>query len=208
MSTYIIRAKSHGYDYEDEFLDGRISIGWPCKKDLTSSDRGEIKSALQQAYGRDEITETAVSMVEEFMGAPESSIILNPSISNRSLIHIFRTTGTCQYDVSRDNDEYGNPHAIQATHLRTVARSDLPERIIRSLSGARKTVSNISRHSEVIEAFLDSPYTENVEKEERKKKNTAYKADAFLVLYNLLDSESEDIRLKAAIGLLNIDDDF
>ena len=205
MNTYIIRAKSHGYDYEDEFLNGRVSIGWPCQQDLTNSDREEIREALHQKYGSDQIKETAVSMVQEFMSVPTGSIILNPSISNRALIHILKAAEPCQYDPSRDNDEYGNPHYVKSEFLRTVAREDLPDRVIKSLSGARKTVSNISQHSEVMNQFLATPHANNPDAKQVQRRIPEYKQEAFLVLYNLLDSEKEEVRLQASIALLNLD---
>jgi len=199
MNAYILRAKPHGIDQEEEFLSGQISVGWPCGKSLENCDRGVIASTLAKSYNT--LSEISISMVDLFVHMPEGSIVLSPSINNKSLIHIFKTTSGYQYDSSKDNAACGNPHFIEAEHLKTVSRNTLPSPVFKSLSGARKTLSRISQHYGILDNYISSGF--NVTK--KIVNNTDGPIDATTVLYDLLSSEDEHIRLQAAIAVLNLE---
>lgn len=200
MSAYILRAKPHGKDRENDFLAGQISIGWPCGQSFLGKNRDELAKILSTAYP--EVSETSISMVDLFVKMPSGSIILTPSIQDKSLIHIFKTLSTCKYSPSADNDEVGNPHFIEAEYLKTVPRINLPEAVVSSLSGARKTLSRISQHFERLDDFIDANF--NVEAELPSELHSN-KAEALQVLYELLNSQDENIRLQAAIAIIKLE---
>ncbi len=193
MNAYILRCKPHSKNREQEFLEGRISIGWPCGKSLSNKSREEIARAYEG------LTETSVSMISLFVNMPVNSIVLTPSILDKSLVHIFKTVSAYQYDVDADNDDVGNPHYVSVELLKTVARNDLPPPVIRSLSGARKTLSQISKHYDILDEFICAGF--EIEPTEHLL-NTGNKVEALNVLYELLTSENEEIRLNAAMGIL------
>ena len=197
MNSYILRAKPHGKNQENQFLGGRISVGWPCGESLEGKNREEIYSILSDRYS--DITETSVSMVYLFVKMPIGSIVLTPSIQDRSLIHIFTTESSYKYDEDSDSSEIGNPHFIEAKYLKTVPRDNLPKPVIRSLSGARKTLSRISQHYELMDDFISSNFDPEAEIISTTSEN---RSEAVAVLYELLGSESESIRLNAAIAIL------
>ncbi|EGR2498666.1 hypothetical protein DYC00_18465, partial [Vibrio cholerae] len=198
MNAYILRCKPHGFNREQEFLDGRISIGWPCGTSLANKSREEVANDLAKRYP--DLSEISVSMVNLFVDIPTNSIVLTPSIKNKALIHIFKTTSTYQYDAAADNNDVGNPHYVMAKYLKTVARADLPSAVVRSLSGARKTLSQISQHYDLLDDYIASDFEAEVESEVSISGN---KAEALNVLYELLASNNENIRLNAAIAILN-----
>jgi hypothetical protein len=197
MNAYILRAKPHGKDQENEFLDGRLSIGWPCDVSFEGMNREELSSILTKK--RQDITETSVSMVDLFVKMPIDSIVLTPSLQNRSLIHIFRTVSIYKYDQLADGNEKGNPHFVDAIFLKTVARDSLPKAVLRSLSGARKTLSRISQHFDLLDDFVSSGFDANLDVLPLTIDN---RAEAMNVLSELLNSETESIRLQAAIAIV------
>ena len=197
MNAYILRAKPHGKNQESEFLDGRLSVGWPCGVNFEEKTREELSSILIGKYP--EITETSVSMVDLFVKMPITSIVLTPSLQDRSLIHIFRTTSIYKYDHPADLDEKGNPHFVEAEFLKTVARDSLPKAVLRSLSGARKTLSRISQHYDILDDFVSSGFDADLDVLPSSEGN---RAEAMNVLYELLSSDDDSIRLQAAIAIV------
>ena len=138
-------------------------------------------------------------MVDLFVNMPVGSIVLTPSIKDKAQVHIFKTSSAYQYDKSADNDERGNPHFINVTHVKTVSRANLPPAVIRSLSGARKTLSRISQYFDLLDEYISSDFdAESVVTYAVSEGKT----EAFNVLYELLNSEDENVRLKAAIAIL------
>jgi len=192
MNLYILRSKPHYNNREEEFLNGKISIGWPCNHNLNLKKRAELENILKKRYT--DISQIQISQVEQFINIPSNSIVITPSLKDKSQVHIFKTIGSYQYDSTKDNDEIGNPHFIEAKLIKTIKKSELPEDIKKSLSGARKTVSNISKHSEVIKLFL---------KEKDNNSNNIQREKGLKVLEELLNSNNEEIRLKASIELLH-----
>jgi len=197
MNAYILRSKPNGINRESEFLGGRVSIGWPCGESLSGKDRDDISIILTKRYS--DISEISVSMVKLFVQMPVGSIVLTPSLQDKSLIHILRTNSTYKYDhLSEAN---GNPHFIQAEYLKTVPRSKLPKAVIRSLSGARKTFSRISQHFDLLDEFIGSGFEADIE---IPPALIGSKAEAINVLYDLLSSENEKIRLQAAVAIMEL----
>jgi len=195
MNIYILRAKPHNRNRENEFLNGKISIGWPCSQNLDGKKRNELETILKEKYSA--ISTINISQVEQFINIPQDSIVITPSIKNKSLIHLFKTRSTYKYNPINDNNEIGNPHFIDVELIKTIERLELPENIRRSLSGARKTVSNISKHSKIMEAFLNNENPISSELTNQRKE------EVLNVLEELLKSDNEEIRLKASIELLN-----
>ncbi|ADJ27974.1 hypothetical protein [Nitrosococcus watsonii] len=197
MNAYILRAKPHGKNRENEFLNGRISIGWPCEASFEGKEREDISTILRSAYP--DITAISISMVDLFVNMPVGSIILTPSLQDKSLIHLFRTSSPYQYNRSTDTDEEGNPHYVEVEHLKTEPRHNLPKAVLRSLSGARKTLSRISQHYDLLDDFINIGFEAGVE---ANSKSPSSRTEAINVLHELLSSNSESIRLQAAVAII------
>ena len=143
-------------------------------------------------------------MVDLFVRMPIGSIILTPSIQDRALVHIFKTTSTYQYDASADSDDEGNPHFIEARHLKTIARKDLPEKVLQSLSGARKTLSQISQHYDLLEKFIENDFQRVLLT--RTPPKIDMRLEAIDTLYSLLlNSGDENVRLGAARAIIEFE---
>ncbi len=195
MNLYILRAKPHNINREKQFLDGDISIGWHCGQNLLNKSRKELEDILEHNYPN--ISAINISQVEQFIKIPKGSIVLTPSISKKGFLHVFKTITLYTYRKENDIDGIGNPHMIRVEFLKTIEKTSLDKAIQKSLSGARKTVSNISQHSEKMDVFLKSKNsTPTISSNEGKKK-------ALEVLEKLLDSDDEEIRLRASITLLD-----
>ncbi|WP_041278210.1 hypothetical protein [Desulfotalea psychrophila] len=197
MKAIILRAKPDGINREAQFLEGCISIGWPCGKDLTGENRSEIERALLGRYP--DISAISVSMVDIFVHMPEGALVLTPSIRDKKLVHIFKTKTTCRYNLVKEISPEGNPHFILVKHLKTVSRKDLPMPVRKSLSGARKTLSSISQHHMLIEDFINNDFRRPEDEDSQVK---GIRDEAIKVLCDLLASEDEHVRLQAAIALL------
>ena len=201
-NAYILRSgtREEDKDWEDEFLGGRISIGWPCGESFAGKNRKEISVILANKYS--DISGIKVSMVELFVRMPIGSIVLTPSLQDKSLIHLLRTTSTYKYDGSAETDK-GNPHFVEAEYLKTVPRSSLPKEVVRSLSGARKTLSRISQYFDILDDFIDAGFRVETE---TLLDLTSNRAEAVGVLYDLLSSDNESIRLEAAIAIIGLEE--
>lgn len=203
MSSYIMRSKPHGKNRETKFLEGYISIGWPCGESLEGKNKEGINSTISAKYP--DIKPTSLSMIHHFVQMPIGSIVLTPSIKDKSLIHCFKTISTYKYDKNSDTGEIGNPHYIEVEYLKTVRRTDLPEAIINSLSGAQKTLSNISKHNDILNDFINNSSEKVLDilnEAERKKR---VHNQLINMLYELTDSENENVRLGAIVAILEHD---
>ncbi|MCP4750681.1 MAG: hypothetical protein GY866_07305 [Proteobacteria bacterium] len=199
--VYVVRAKPHGFDREDMFLDGVASIGWPTDVSLEGKSCDEIKDILTEP-GYEPKT-IHVTQVHGFVHLPEGSIILTPSYRNRD-IHIFETVSSYEYVAAwADWKDPGNPHTIRVKLLKTVSRSEFTEKVQSALLAAKKAVTNFTQHHDVIEGVITGRKT-TVGTAEDKVSHDDGEREARQALRDLLKSDSDEIRLKAALALLGI----
>lgn len=197
MSAFILRSKPSGYDRETQFKNGKISIGWARGCSFEGLTRNKLSEVLS-----DKTSATTLSMVQLFVHMPVGSIVLTPSLENSNLIHILITKSTYKYDASSDNKEIGNPHYIEANFLKTIPKKSLPNEVLHSLSGARKTLSRISQYYDVLTSFINRGFDVEDEKIHSSSNCDEMKSEAMKVVFELLSSQNEEIRLKAAALLL------
>lgn len=198
-NLYLVRCKPHGIDREQEFIGGRISIGWPCEESLEGMNRDEISDTLADKY---DMSGISVSMVDQFVKMKEGSIVLAPSLEKDD-IHVLRTTSSYIHEIDKVED--GNPHCINGEYLCSVQRCDMPNSMGKSLRGARKTVSRLFRHNRTFHSFLEKGCQECAAEEHEDLENMAVDREAALtVLKELLASKDDNIRLQAAIALVNL----
>ena len=197
MSAFILRSKPSGYDRETQFKNGKISIGWARGCSFEGLTRNKLSEVLS-----DKTSATTLSMVQLFVHMPVGSIVLTPSLENSNLIHILITKSTYKCDASSDNKEIGNPHYIEANFLKTIPKKSLPNEVLHSLSGARKTLSRISQYYDVLTSFINRGFDVEDEKIHSSSNCDEMKSEAMKVVFELLSSQNEEIRLKAAALLL------
>jgi predicted Mrr-cat superfamily restriction endonuclease len=198
LQVIVVRTKPHGIDREGEFLGeegpARVSIGWATKISFEGKSRAEIKALLAEEGWQSHAL--AVTEICNFVEIPEGSIILTPSSRNRK-VHVFQTISKYEYISSWYAK--GNPHTIRVELITTVDRDLFPPKIRSSLLAAKKAVTNFTKYkNEILHVldkirYKDSP--ENLSYEE-------YRVEAKNVLLELLNSKNEDIRLRAALALI------
>ncbi|WP_157372543.1 hypothetical protein [Photobacterium marinum] len=194
---YHVRSKPHNINREAEFVSGRVSIGWPCGRDLRGLSRKELEDILNEQY-KHHMNAHNVSQVEQFLHIKSGSIILTPSEADKKEMHIFRTLGNVEYNSERDNNTDGDPHGVAVELLITVKKSLLPTGVQSSLKGAKKTVSNFSKHASAMKQFL-----EKAESLEKPTVTTQFEVQekAKEILIDALNSDIESIRVTAAAAL-------
>lgn len=197
MDLYLLRALPHRLNRETQFLNGRISIGWPCGINFTGASRENISTAL--SANKDNISSIQISIVEMFLHMTIGSIVLTPSLS-KNLVHIFETKSLYKYDQSKDNNIEGNPHYIDVKLIASVPREELPGPLQKSLSGAKKLLSNACKHEK---SFSDYMGLRLKTGREVPQVSDQRRMEAINILYGLLHSKDEKICLDAAIALIN-----
>ena len=86
--------------------------------------------------------------------------------------------------------------------MKTIPKKSLPNDILHSLSGARKTLSRISQYYDVLTSFINRGFDVEDEKIHSSSNCDEMKSEAMKVVFELLSSQNEEIRLKAAALLL------
>ncbi|CAN2041354.1 conserved hypothetical protein [Candidatus Magnetomoraceae bacterium gMMP-15] len=207
---YFIRCKPHGIPREDQFRQGFISIGWPTGLSFEGKNWEEIAETIKNTRG-EKPKSLEVTQCYNFVNIPIGSIILTPSVEDTEKIYVFKTLTSYEYDPDREND--GNPHTIRSALFKTVNRNTFTDQVQRSMRAARRTVTNFSKYADEIlktvgSAILDYeidelPLPPPIDKPVKKKE---YKEDeksvAKAALRELLNSDNEEIKLKAALALL------
>lgn len=196
----VVRSKPHGFDREKEFLNGVISIGWPVGLSFAGASREEIASMLE-AHGK--YTELEVSQIFNFVHLPPGSIILTPSTSTRE-VHVFAETKAYSYRPEMDidpgqNQKWGNPHVIEAKHVRSVSREIFPENVQRALKAARKTVTRFTKYADDIREALARAAQGQATAPPLPE--AELKREIVDALRGLLRSPNEDTKLRAALAL-------
>lgn len=194
----VVRAKPDQIDREDQFVAGDASIGWPRIGDLASADRTEIETALKKHYPEQALS-IRVSQIYKFVKLPVGSIMLTPSYQTRE-IHVFRTTSTYRYRPEWEKE--GNPHTIAVEHVRTVPRSAFPDQVQRALLAAKKTVTNFSKYEQLICPIVSRSWVPQ-DQSDHDSSTPDEIAEAIQTLRELLKSEDDQVRLHAAVALVN-----
>jgi len=212
--AYLIRSKPDGRDREADFLNGDITIGWPHGKSLGGKKKDEINYQMNKKWS--DISSLDVTQCYNFANIPKGSIVLTPSLKNPAKIHIFKTISTYRYNP--EHESAGNPHHIFAAHINTVSRSEFSEMFKRSMKAARRTVTVMSKYiddilkavgNDVIDYEPDDEELLKIKKADEVKTGklqesnlTDDKAAAKAALHELLKSDNEEIKLKAALALM------
>lgn len=195
----VVRAKPHGIDREGEFLGehgpARVSIGWPTKVSVAGKSREEIKTLLEEAGWQSHAL--VLTEISSFVAIPEGSIVLTPSSRNRN-VHVFRTISKYEYIPSWCDK--GNPHTICVDHIATVDRDLFPRRVREALLAAKKAVTNFTKYRDEILDIMEKAQNKYSQKDLSYE---THRIEAKGVLRELLKSENEEVRLKAALALID-----
>jgi predicted Mrr-cat superfamily restriction endonuclease len=199
----IVRARPHGINREEQFLhDGVVSIGYPDLGNLQKNSdelrsREEILELIKGEYS-DHSSSLAATQVYAFITLPIGSVILTPSIQTRNL-HLFETISKYLFVEKFATEEIGNPHQIHVKHLKTVSRTVFPLEFQGVLNAAKKAVTKLSGQNQ--EMVLTVAYSDSSPQLRTLPDDVVAKIEKTLL--GLLESDSREIRVQAAIKLLD-----
>jgi predicted Mrr-cat superfamily restriction endonuclease len=195
----IVRAKPHGTEREQEFLEGTVSIGYPDVANVAGLSREAIQREVEIAYPDEKNRPTrAAVQIFNFSDLKIGDFVITPSLSTYA-VHFFEVQQG--YKFCPEFEEAGNPHRCKVRFLKTVVRNMLPRSLQDSLNAGRKAVTDITNQLPLIRRVLD---LDTVVLEEALKEISNAKSKLERTLEALLDSSSEEIRLKAAIALVEL----
>ncbi len=158
-AVFVVRAKPHGVDREDQFLSGIASLGFPGIGQLQNLGKAEILNRLRTPFEGDSL---AATQIANFVALQPGAILLSPSYRTRA-IHVFSVIGNYRYVAEWDNDETGNPHTLAVKLLATLERDVFSEAIQSALLSARKPVTNFKKYSDEISHLIQQRIEQNVQ---------------------------------------------
>ncbi|QTA80887.1 Uncharacterized protein dnl_32020 [Desulfonema limicola] len=214
IAVYFLRSKPSGRDREEEFLKGELSIGWAYGESFKNKDKEEIAVTMKKVWP--DAGSLDFTQCYNFATIPIGSIVLTPSLKDPSNINVFKTIS--EYMYKPEFEDAGNPHQIKAILVKTVKRNSFSEPFKRSMQAARRTITIMSKYiddilktvgHDVIDYEID-PYvpieTENTRNKSGKTEDLNlynYKLSAKAALHELLKSDNDEIKLKAALALMS-----
>jgi predicted Mrr-cat superfamily restriction endonuclease len=192
-----MKTKPHGVERGAEFLrENYICIGWPGIGDLTHATKDIIRERLAEVYKYEgQQLSTYLGFVNTFVRTmQEGDYVL---ISENEYVHL-GIIGPYKYVEEFDNDIDGKCHQRKVNWLVTVQKSDLNAEV-QELLRNRGTVTQF-KHP-IAKAELDRLLNKNVPPKVSIPNEKISKA--LEIVYKAMESENEELRLKAAAILLN-----
>lgn len=185
---WLLRPLPHGTDHLEDFLkDEFIAVGYPVGEDLSDFSFNDMRVILRQHNMEEGIGNLHAIVRSMKIG----DIVVVPS-PNKKDIYFAKVKSNYIYDepVDKNEEGLGYPHQRRVEWLlnkQSILRSELPDELRGSLRypGA---VADLTKHAQLIEQLINGTITEV----------TALKTDAIDVIKELLNSEDDLIRLKAA----------
>ena len=193
--VWLLRPLPHGTDHLDSFLQNDfIAVGYPVGHSFDDCSYNDIRKLLAQKKWEDGIGNVNIFVKDMSKG----DIVVVPS-TNKKDIYFGEITSDYLYDQSVDVDEKGSgyPHQRKVKWLfekSPLLRSDLPNELRSSLRypGA---AADLTKHADNINQLINGSIFPDSDSIESK---------AIAVVEDLLESENEEIRLKAAQIILSL----
>lgn len=193
--VWLLRPLPHGTDHLDLFLQNDfIAVGYPVGHSFDDCSYNDIRNLLAQKEWGDGIGNVNIFVKDMSKG----DIVVVPS-TNKKDIYFGEITSDYLYDQSVDVDETGSgyPHQRKVKWLfekSPLLRSDLPNELRSSLRypGA---AADLTKHADNINQLINGSIFPDSDSIESK---------AIAVVEDLLESENEEIRLKAAQIILSL----
>ena len=185
---WLLRPLPHGTDHLEDFLKNDfIAVGYPVGKNLSDFSFNDMRTILS----KNDMEEGIGNLHSLVKGMNIGDVIVVPS-TNKKDIYFAEVESDYIYDetVDKNVEGLGYPHQREVKWLlnkKSILRSDLPNELRGSLRypGA---VADLTKHAQLIEQLINGTITEV----------TALETDAIDVIKELLNSEDDSIRLKAA----------
>lgn len=196
MNIFQIKTQPHGIERKELFLfEGFVCIGYPNIGDLSNVDRDEIRERLRKEYGWEKSKlGNHLGVVNAFVNTMKAKDIV--LIVDNNWVHIGELG---EYKYEAQYEEEGMCHRRYVKWIDKVEKHLLNEHV-KELLRNRSIVTKFKHPYDVaeLERVLNRriPLTVNIKIDE----SVANKA--IETLKNALDSDNEEIRVRAAMGIL------
>ncbi|OEH91582.1 restriction endonuclease [Bacillus solimangrovi] len=190
QNVWLVRPLPHGTNHMQDFLKKDIiAVGYPVGKELSKYTYNELRAILKKYNWEEGIGN--VNILVHLM--VKDDIVLVPD-DNKKDVYFGKIVSDYMYDSSLDVDQagLGFPHQRKIEwffNKKPLLRSELPESIKGSLRYPG-TVADITKHNLIIHEILHHESLPEVQ--------TDLRDEAKQVLLELLHSNNEETRLKAA----------
>lgn len=197
MNIFQIKTQPHGIERKEFFLnEGFVSIGYPNIGDLTNVDKDDIRERLHQEYGWESSQlGNHLGVVNAFVHTMEEGDIV--LIVDNEWVHIGEL-GKYKYEEQYESE--GMCHRRYVKWIDKVEKYKLNEHV-KELLRNRSIVTKFKHPYDV--ADLESVLNRNVSLTANINIDEDIANKAIETLKNALNSEDEEIRVRAAIGILN-----
>ncbi|MEK4566399.1 hypothetical protein MKX54_17150 [Alkalihalobacillus sp. FSL R5-0424] len=191
--AWLLRPLPHGNEAMQDFLDRDfVAVGYPLGLDLSDKTDEELKKLLEPKGWGEGFNNLKIVVKSMKSG----DLVIVPDTNKKDVY--FGTIESDYVYISRldeDKDGSGYPHQRKVKWLFDKApfpRLNLPEEIKSSLRYPGG-VADISKHYEALSKLVAGDTNTKSSLDEK----------ALSILEELLDHENDEIRLNAAIGILN-----
>lgn len=193
-NVWLLRPLPHGNDCLNEFLEENfIAVGYPAGKNFSNLPYSELRNILKANDW-----EEGIGNVNTLVNAMQiHDLVIVPS-TNKKDVYIGEITSDYIYaqDLDEDREGTGYPHQRKVSwffNKQALLRSDLPDELRSSLRypGA---VADLTKHYLLVEQLINGEIIND---------NSDLHHQAWEVIEDLLESEDENIRLHAAMFILN-----
>lgn len=188
---FLVRPLPHGSNHMQDFLqDNIVAVGYPTGTDFTGMEIDEIKDVLE-----DYNYESGIGHLNVFVHLMNKGDIVVVPDDNKRDVYFGEVTSDYIYNSKLDKDEIGSgyPHQRKVEWFldkKPLQRSEFSEELKGSLRYPG-TVAELDKHSETISLMLNLDF-------EGKSEVVSIKEDAKQALRELLKSDNEEYKLRAA----------
>lgn len=194
-NCWLLRPMPHGNNRMKVFLEKEIiAIGYPVGKTFQGLSYDEIRATLGKwAEG--------LGNVNIFVNIMKIGDIVIVPDDNKRDVYIGSIDGEYQHDIDLESEGY--PHLRNVSWLfdkKPLFRNSLPDGIKNSMRYPG-TLADLTKHIDTIENLITSEGTELMPS--TTTTISSVETEAIEVLKDLLQSEKEEIRLKAAEVILS-----
>lgn len=192
-SIWMVRPLPHEIDRLDVFLEEElVAVGYPVGQSFEDCSYNDLRNILKSKGWQEGLRNVNILVLSMNVG----DLVLVPSV-DKKYVYFAEVTSDYIYEESVDTLDLGYPHQRKVKWLfdkEPLLRATFPEELLGSLRYPGAT-SDFTKHSAIIEQLINGEVFEQTSEVEEK---------ALKVVEDLLESENEDIRLKAAQILLSL----
>ncbi|SFB38613.1 hypothetical protein [Clostridium frigidicarnis] len=196
MEIFQLKTQPEGIERVSSFVNENfICIGYSELDDLTNKNKDEIREEIREKYKYEgSRLGNHLGNVNAFVNTmKEEDIVL---ITENDWVHIGRVGG---YEYDCINNEWGMYHRRYVKWIGKAPKHELNE-YVRELLRNRSILTKFKHPTDIAE--LDKVLTNGDISSNRNSIDYNIVEKALNILVSALDSDNEEIRVKAAIGLL------